>query len=354
MTEKPYTGVILPASPPIDKAGALAVLELALDTRFDPSQIGFWSERKVPLPTLKGWETEGIYPIDLGTEKYHDARVDGAKVGSATDYVARTFGAMGREDVKEAVRLFNHNNQNGDLKDGQYAIAWIMREAYELPDADHADIVRRAADVVHTHLKAQGPRTRESDEELFATLGELAEATKNGKASPFRAGSYLRDLYHTGEPIDKIKSRVEWWIKTEEQIRKLQREARKEYLANTWREFLVRGFQGVVIDRNRWVAKEAMKYHRREGRKDPRKIRHIFISVSETGHVTIVTNELDVSKLAGELQRCEPGQWYHAYQQGTIMNAGPQYHAVAPTKIAIDELISLMKDDRFVPKDARS
>lgn len=311
MAERKWTGVVMLHNPLMDKVAALALVER---TQGDASLpiVAFWSNPECPDEQLKAWRSGGIFPIDLGQEKYHKAGV-----GSATEFVARALGIEGEPVVRELVRLANENNRTGNLKAQKFlAPAWLIREMYDA-DYDQREVVERTSHVVKMFMAAWGSKpVTDSDAEVKSLREEFGGAlldTVNLQFAPLTLSRYLRDMWRMGVPPEEIRSRMEWWLDASDTIAFATEEA-EDTVGNIERHpFSANGWRGLAIMTvNRLVTKAIS-----------RTCDILVTEHPERGHVAILAKEADLKSLAAVLGRLEPGLWH--LTQGALVNGGLVY-----------------------------
>ena len=249
-----WLGAVLPGNPPIDKIIALCLLIIevtGLKQWADGFKIEFWRKNDDPDPEQQSdWEKRRLYPIDIGSDKYHRR-----KLGSATEVVATDLGLDFNDRlVKWVVKIANRNNRTGYLKglaQGQN-VAWCVRELFKPTMFVKPEVaVEAAAHVVFTELKFRQMRhhqfVRRSEEmerypELVALRKRLVYSTE-----PFTLSRYLAGMFCLGDDPDEIKRRVEFWLNNIGRARRLNKEARKRVEAIPKREFDVDGRLCVYI-----------------------------------------------------------------------------------------------------------
>lgn len=336
-----WKGVVILNKPPIDKIAAAALVETTLGDEGEVATVYFWNHPACPAEQLAAWRAEGILPIDIGQEKYHTQGV-----GSATEYVARALNiALGeRPEVRRLVDLINENNRTGKLKGYNLSIAWLVRELYEIADYGYPEytpeeVVTRAKHVVHTFLvadKTAGGQTIPGEEEiqrLQAEFPELCEQTRVCNFAPFTIGRYIRDLWRSGQYTQsQISIWVRWWLTGWDRVRRIMDAAEAEARTMSRYDFRAGGLRGRAIrSDDKFVVRAAAR------------MCDVLITRNDAGHSAVLTRGLNVSALAAELERREPGFWHHGENAGQLVNGGLIYSGQEPTKLNVDELVKLVR-----------
>lgn len=339
--------VVMLKNPPIDKIGAVALLERAM-RRAEKSDkflapLRFWAKKECPEDQIEKWVRAGIIPIDLGKEKYN--RVEG--IGSATEFVAEKFGIELSYGEGRLIELLGRNNKTGHLKGQYFAAAWIIRELYESTNEDPAEIIRRTSHMIHMWIVMQesSPVEGRTVESLREHFPDLAELTAKCNFADFTAGRYLRDLWLSGDFTDEeIRAFVEWWIEADERVRKQIARAEEE-LKHMPRNIGGRCYEFRVYSANLrclYLATSGAALTKVAARQ------YDLLVVNDDGHVSVMARGFDVSKLAAALMELEPGLWYHQPGTGNVINGGRIYKDDPRTGIPWADFMALLK--RYPPQ----
>ncbi len=333
--EKTYRGVVMLNKPPIDKIAAMAVLERAQGSEVEVTAL--WDENSCPEEQMRKWESEGILPIDLGDDKYH---VGINEVGSATEFVLRHI--VGCETSAEGVlvEMLDKNNKTGYLKGPFMAIAWILRELYELDECDQREVIKLAAHVVRVFLEAEDGVgiDKNRDDAGLSKFEDLLEKTAKCNFSPLTPASYLKDLWRLGYAEEEIRERVIWWIDGWKKVKAKMAEADEEIEKLDLSK--VENIAGMTVffleTNNKFLSKLVAK-----------KV-DVLVVKNPTGHAAILAYRFDQTGLADELLRHEPGRWYYQETTGMLINGGVIYKGVQPTSLGAVDFIALLK--KFPPR----
>jgi hypothetical protein len=341
-------GVIMPANPPIDKVAALAVLEMYQGC--EVKEIAFWDKPACPKEQLNAWREEGIFPVDLGEEKYQ-------KGSSATEVVAKQlYGADIPEPVRALIAELNKNNGDGSLKGRALSIALTIRDAYDLKNEEGwaETLVREGVEVVKAWL-AQWANYGQYAEcvsaleeqvlerefpQLLAEMWRQLQGRKDLKLGFSTLLQYLRDLQRAGRPRAEIEERVGFWLKAKSNFlallpgyQKQIRDIEAGHLGSLTREdervFSIPG--GIralsLVSPHPVLVKLATQSHKWE----------VVVIKEADGRGCVITRNLNISRLVRALQEQEPGIWYDS-GHGVVMNGGKMYKGVQPTALTMHDL----------------
>lgn len=339
-SELPFVGAILPNKPPIDKVAAYELVGMHCAQRL--SAVNFHDTNEFADEEIQQWEKDGILPIDVGGRKYH------GQAGSATEWVVKRYCLPRTKGVEELLELINDNNGNeknkgGFLKGYAFSVPGLIRKLYELKDEEtwHAEVVWAAGDVVNAFVKvANGdvvPQHEPPDGDIILLAKEFAQ----DKEKPLTLGQYVANLWSLGESSDVIVEKLAFWQDALRRLNEIYAWAKAE-----WRqlqgdkqklsrlEFKAGKHRGIIL---RTDNRALVNVVTREGHYAIRLI------VSSDGHTTIATNRLDIAKLNEAFAEREPERWHYNRDMGALLNGGPQYTGVKPTRIPGDEIITQLK-----------
>lgn len=315
-----FHSVVLPFQPPIDKVCAMAVAELSLGYELDVHT--FWAANDCSDDRLRSWEAEGILPIDLGSEKYH------GQAGSATEYLVRKLSVPETRPLRLLLIRLAKNNADGYLKTPRLAIAWTLRELYELEEYPQRDVVRQAIHVIKlwfwVHDNKPVERRTASSFEAEPTLMEVRRSVGNQCQLDFTVSQYCLHMWLAGYSPKEIQEFASFWINGDAFVRRLIVEAEARFAGEYGRhldEFVV----GPERFRCRWL--ESGRSH--EVKAASRKYEVLVAKHPKTGHVSLMTAGLDMANIHAELDRREPGQWH--LSAGNVINGGRMYQATRAT-----------------------
>lgn len=326
MANQAFTGVVLLNKPTIDKIAALALIRtFQPELPTDPEVISFWSERDCPAEQIEKWRRDGVFPVDLGREKYQQGSV-GKRFGSATEFVADFFGLTGDATVRQIVGEINENNRTGHLKGFTLSAAYLIRKLYELPEYDMKDVVNHACHVVQmrivAHINAPGEgRTLES---LAKELPDLWEATERCNFAPYTAGEYMRNLWRQGHSVEDIRDWIYFWLNAAKDVEEAKRNAERVLPNTPGEEFTVPGIaKGRYVETdNTFITTAAAERY------------GVVIAMNSRGQMVVQTKHYDVSALAQELFRLQGSRhWFHDSRQGCVINGGVIYSDVPGSKL---------------------
>ncbi len=324
-----FEGVVIPYKSPIDKilAALLAIYKSDSEIRV----IEFWKDNQCPPEQFAAWRDAKIYPIDIGDRKYHEVGV-----GSASEFVVKEFGMELTDGFVKLVGLINKNNKTGMLKGYKFSMAYMLRELYELDESEvfHATVVSKTIDVLESFAAVENGTMMQPIDGLDEALPDLVKKFEGCNYSPLTLGRYLRDRWLLGDEPSVIREKVEFWTKNFDEVR--DKLAHAAAAAKKFAPIVhdVAGTRAVVVKSDdRFFAKAIIKSG----------LYGIRVIVSGSGHTVISTNGYDLAKMAGALEKLEPGKWYHQSRMGALINGGPQYVGVEPTSIGSAQLIGLMK-----------
>ncbi len=324
-----FRGVATPRPLLPDEISALAVLERIQDSPV--SEIKFHDRSECSPKQIDEFLAQGIFPIELGDMAY---KVIGA--GSTTEAVIKNLGLDPTEmssGVSKLIELMARRNQSGYLNQNHMSIPRILGNLYDL-GYDEMNLIDRFKDVIHAFLddkdrKADGGEPARDDSSMPSEVPELVEATKKCQFASFTPGRYLRDLWRRGEAIDQIREKVSFWIGAWNRFQEEYAKARTEWAEMEKVNFSVNGFSGAAVEtNNRFIAKVGAPTV------------DIFVNRRLDGHGAIMTLGRDMSALAKELERLEPGRWYYHQPAGHLINGGSS----PASELSLDRLVELAKE----------
>lgn len=332
--DRKFRAVVHLFNPPIDKAAAQAVVEIAQGGNHLAIE-DWYGENTCPDAQLQRWEAAGVLPIDIGSEKYH------GKAGSATEFVIRKLGIRRTPAINRLIQVLDENNRTGYLKGATLSVAYVMRELYESEEYDAADVVARAVMVVKTWLwdHSYDPLEGRDDAAFEAEPGltEIRDATR-GDYCDFTVGQYARALWRSGRSVPAISEAARFWIAGCTVVGREMAEAQNFILrdhAQNPDEFEINVPNGKLW--GRWIETTNSRVTKAASRNyDVVVVRH-----AKRGHVSIMTDGLDVSLIFGELIRREPDCWVRS--GGAVINGGRMYRDVKPTEGTKDGFIWMVR-----------
>lgn len=333
-SELPFVGALLPNKPPIDKVAAYEIVGMYCAKRL--AEVTFHNTNAFPDEEMQELEKDGYLPIDVGSRKYHGL------AGSATEWVVKRYCLPRTKGLNELVELINENNRTGFLKGYAFSVPSLIRKLYEFKDEEtwHAEVVWAAGDVVNAFVKvANGdvvPQHEPPDGDIILLAKEFAQ----DKEKPLTLGQYVANLWSLGESPDAIVKKLAFWQDALRRLNEIYAWAKAE-----WRqmqgdkklsklEFKAGKHRGIIL---RTDSRALVNVVTREGHYAIRLI------VGSDGHTTIATNRLDISKLHEAFAKREPERWHYNRDMGALLNGGPQYTGVKPTRVSGDEIITQLK-----------
>lgn len=333
-----FVGAVLPFKPQIDKVAALVFL--VDSNKIDVSHVTYWKRDDCPPEQFAAWRDKGWHPIDIGDRKYHRAGVP-----SATEFVAKEFGIPLTSGRAKILELINENNKTGFLKGMPFSVAHLMREFYELDEWNedfHLEIITRAADVIQAFMvveNGEGLGRSADDYASHDALDDIVRQFKVCNYQPFTLGRYARDLFTIGVDYEEIVGRIEFWTTNRNRVREAQKKGQELFQnLNPLDTFFVGSRnkkKGIVLRTdNRYIVRAAMKSEEYP----------IRIVVDSNGNTVISTTRISLAALAEELKSREPGLWYYQKETCALMNGGPQYKGMQPTKLRPSRLIALLQE----------
>ncbi|OGN05864.1 MAG: hypothetical protein A2746_00715 [Candidatus Yanofskybacteria bacterium RIFCSPHIGHO2_01_FULL_44_22] len=289
------------------------------------------------------WEEQGLFPIDIGDEKYNRG-----SAGSATEMVMNILKLVPSVAEKKLIEILRRNNKTGYLKSFHFSVSWLIRELYELDGYDQTEIIERAGRVVHAFLAVEDMAEAATEVDSATDtepLRVMRDITKNCNDAPFTVGRFLRDLERLGHPVDEIRKECEWWFGGFSDVKTVLEKAQDEYAAMPKTRFPAGNFRATFVTTNNYfVSKVAAR--------DPET--DILLVRRSTGHTAFLPRELDISDLAREIKALEPDdRWYHHQGPGQLINGGKvyggaEYEAAKPTALSNEKLTELLQ--RFPPQ----
>lgn len=276
---------------------------------------------------------EGLFPIEVGEMGY---RTTGAN--SATEALVKTLGYeptdLGAGEIK-LLELLAQRNRDGYMNQFHMSLPRIFGNLYDL-GYDEMDLIERFKDVIHVFLEGKDGQANEEmrDDSIMASeLPDLVEATKKCQFAPFTPGRYLRDLWRRGESIEQIREKVSFWIEAWNRWQQEYAKAKAEWPNIQKINFSIGNLPGTAVEtNNRFIAKVGAPTV------------CVFINRRLDGHAAIMTRRQDLSALAKELARLEPGKWYYHQPAGHLVNGGNS----TASELSLAQLIELAKE--FPPK----
>lgn len=343
--------VVLPKGPTIDKIVALGFLRLA----------GHMF-RSVSFESLTGKAPVDCYGIDLPV-KYGQkgASADKTSVGSAAEWEARQWKLLEHPGATEMVGIINSNNRNGELKALPFSLARLVREVWVIgrlrdngfddllraaglevetvKTYDHATMINRFVGIVDVALNVAAnpdPKREKKGRELikknFPTLMSCG-------FRPFTLAWHLANMYTAGQHGRTVVAEGRFWLSVFEAAKDNHAQEGEAVVATTEGFDLSRGWRGLVMaTENRRVVGDA--FNKRTGVA-------VIISQNADGNVGILTFEaaqVDLSRVARELEKIEPGLWHFEtrYKSDMVLN-GSESRGRPATKIEMKKIIEIVK-----------
>lgn len=280
---------------------------------------------------------EGLFPIEVGEMGY---RITGAS--SATEALLKTLGYEPTNLTAGEVKLLEllaQRNRDGYMNQFHMSLPRIFGNLYDL-GYDETDLIERFKDVVHAFLEDKDNQSNGVSpiydpllKWKMRKLTDLVRATRKCQLAPFTPGRYLRDLWRRGEPIDQIREKVSFWIEAWNRWQEEYAKAKAEWPDIQKVNFSTGNITGTAVEtNNRFIAKVGAPTV------------GVFINRRLDGHAAIMTRRQNISALAKELERLEPGKWYYHQPAGHLVNGG---NSMA-SELSLAQLIELAKE--FPPK----
>jgi len=323
-----FRGVATPRPLLPDEISALVVLERLQDNPV--SEIKFCERSECFPEQIDKFLAQGIFPIELGDMSYK--AID---VGSATEAVIINLGLNPTKmssGVLKLIELMARRNQSGYLNQNHMSIPRILGNLYDL-GYDEIDLIERFKDVVGAFLddkdrKADGGAPAKDDSAMESELPDLVQKTKKCQFASFTPGRYLRDLWRRGDSVDEIREKISFWIGAWDRFQEEYAKARTEWAEMKKVNFSVFILSGAAVETdNRFIAKVAAPTV------------DIFINRRSDGHGAVMTLGRDMSGLARELERLEPGRWYYHQPAGHLINGGSS----PASGLSLNRLVELIK-----------
>lgn len=278
---------------------------------------------------------QGFLPIEIGEMSY---KAIGAS--SATEALIKTLGydpaSLNAGEIK-LLELLAQRNRDGYMNQFHMSLPRIFGNLYDL-GYDEMDLIERFKDVVRAFLEdkdnqADGMLPLRNDSLMASELSDLVEATKKCQFAPFTPGRYLRDLWRLEEQADKIREKVSFWINAWDLWQTEYAKAKSEWPKVEKLNFAIGDLTGVAVEtNNRFIAKVGAPTV------------GVFINRRLDGHAAVMTRRLDVSVLAQELEKLEPGRWYYHKPAGHLVNGGSS----KASEFSLTQLVELA--EKFPPK----
>ena len=310
-TSQMFRGVVTPHPLLPDEISAIVLLEQLQGSPV--SEINFSEHSDYPPEQIDTLLEQGLFPIELGEMGY---KVNGA--GSATEALVKTLGydpANLSAGETKLMELLARRNHDGYMNQFKMSLPRILGNLYDL-GYDEMDLIERFKNVVQAFIEDENRRARgeapaRTDSLMTDGLHDLVEATTKCAFAPFTPGRYLRDLWRCGEPADRIREKVSFWINAWNRFQEEYAKAKEEWPKTNKVSFSAGGFSGVAVEtNNRFLAKIGAPTV------------DIFINRRLDGHAAIMTRRRDISSLSRELQRLEPKKWYYHQPAGHLINGG--------------------------------
>ncbi|MGD0976773.1 MAG: hypothetical protein ABR875_00565 [Minisyncoccia bacterium] len=290
--------------PQFDKIAAKAVLELHLGIPLPVFQ--FWDDNVEPTEEiLRIWKENNVVPIDIGNDKYHTRGT-----GSALESIVIDFAIPKTPALQILIDLVNKNNQTGFLKGNNESIVWTLREMHDL-GYDPKEVVEAVGDVVAAFLNT-------------GTVPNLKQE--------FTVTDYSERLAALGLEEPVVKSRSEYFrtayakAKAEQKRARLDVDAKRGFKLNDFGK----GVHVALEKNDRYLRREIVRRHQ------------LVVFRNPSGHAAIQGRGFDLTQLADELKRREPGIWFFDNRLPAMLNSSKQYTAIPPTGLSDNELVQLV------------
>lgn len=325
-------GIFLPGDPVIDKLSAAAAIRRALGEELPI--VGFWRTNEDPSEAVKReWAERGIIPIDIGSEKYR-------KVGrrSALERIIEVYELPLTPALAELRDIINENNKTGKLRDGGYAIAQLVREAYNL-ECDQAEVSERVIHAVRVWLDVHD---RESCIMHGFPEGSAAEALATRvkeNTKTFSVHEYLVNMVILGEPEATMIERAGWFANLQDDVRERRRRIRRAWQnrEHSWQEHSFAGGSIFVLETDdRFLAREGFAVYRDL---------LVLIVRNSRGNFKLLSRGTAVSMqdVAAELKQREPELWFYQPEQELVVNGTHSLAEVRPSALEASQIVEIVR-----------
>ena len=328
-------GVVLVREPQFDKIAAKVALERFLG--YPLPVVSFWPLNEEPDDaTFQQWIDSNIVPIDLGRDKYH-----GRGTGSALESIMVDYEIPRDSALQELLEMVNKNNLTGYLKGFYGSITWTLRELYKL-GKNPQEVIDAVSEVIDAFLDAAEKPAQPGEVAILERLvgGLVGKDFLKSNFSPFTIPRYMRDMWRLGVPVEEIIRRAQYFADGWQNAQRMRKQAQDELLNSHGHGFEVflnfelgPGRGGLVKTDSPYISRELVK-----------KFLLVAIKNSE-GNVRIQTTggkHLRLGALCRELEKLEPGRWFHDPRLPACFNGSRQY-LVPPTGLAYDQLVELVQ-----------
>lgn len=303
--------------------------------------IKFFGQPECSMAKLEQFFIEGYLPIEIGEMRYQ-----AVGAGSATEAMIQMLGfelADLTTGEQELLKMLTKRNQNGYMNQFHISLPRILKDVYLLPGYDEVDVMNRFKDIVHAYLEYENRPGYELDVYIEEELGRLQRGTEKCQLAPFTPGRYLRDLCYRGEPTEKIREKVGFWITAWNRFQAEFARAKHEWPRTDKFRFSFNGLDAAALETdNKFFSKVCF------GKDQAGRVDLFVIRDADTGHTAILTRRKDSLALYRELNRLEPGRWFRHEPTGNLLNGGSEFPDVIPTGLKLSELPGLVA--QFPPR----
>lgn len=337
-------GVVLPENPVIDKLIATAIVIWWHTKKFtvpEDFQFFFWDTNQEPGEEKRAeWLAAGIFPIDIGRDKYHSR-----KTGSASETVCVDLGINLEEhpEIQWLVRAANRNNKDGWMKgaaDG-WNIAFIIRELYKAGE----EVTLIAEEVTQFALKyiqygsQRVSRADEFTEPFFVGL------TKKDQFVPFTIRHLCYTLFEIPDcDFEHITEIISAWKEFRKQGQRLEAKAGRQARLIEKTLFQINHVNCFVVHTDDVNIPRAILYQTND--------MGILICRESGGKVAILTHRSRINvkgyrpaftAFFEALTKAENDdlRWFHDTRICAALNGSKSLNAVEPTKLSDDQIIEI-------------
>ncbi len=337
-------GVVLPEKPVIDKLIAAAIVIWWHTKKFtvpEDFQFFFWNTNEEPGEENRAqWLAEGIFPIDIGKDKYHLR-----KTGSACETVCKDLGIEPNKypEIEWLVRAANRNNKDGWMKgaaDG-WNIAFIIRELYKAGE----EVTPIAEEVIQFALKYIQYGSQKVSKVDYFTEPFFDGLTKKDQFVPFTIRHLCYTLFEIPDSdYEAIADIISAWKDFRKEAQRHEAKVARQARLIEKTLFQINHVNCFVVHTDDVNIPRAILYQTKD--------LGILICRESGGKVAILTHRDRINakgyrpafgNFFEALTKAEgnDSQWFHDTRICAALNGSKSLNAVEPTKLTDQEIIEI-------------
>ena len=328
-------GVIMLHEPQFEKIAARSIVQRFLG--YALPVVILWQRNDEPSEEIfRQWLEGNLIPIDIGQNKYHTRGTRSALESIIEDYEIPLEPAL-----KQLLEIVNKNNLTGYLKGFHGSIVWTLRELYKL-GCNQREVIGAVNDVVEAFLDAFDKPALPGEEAVLTGLvsGLIGKDFLKSNFAPFTIPRYMRDLWRLGVPVEEIVRRAKYFAEGWQSAQSMRARTQEQLLSGENYEVFYNfefptGQRGGLIKTDSpYLSRELVQQF------------DVAIIKNSHGNVRVQTRggpqKVYLAALARELEKQEPGRWFHDPRLPACFNGTRQYQ-VRPTSLNAEQFVEMIR-----------